>query len=129
MLTPIVCLALTVYFEARHEPVAGQVAVAQVVLNRVESPAYPSTVCDVVTQGGEIRVDCQFSFYCDGASDTPFNETAWRASLLIARAVMAGSGHVNFRGVLNYHADYVAPYWAPTLKLAAVHGRHIFYEH
>ncbi len=128
MLTPIVCLALTVYFEARNEPVAGQVAVAQVVLNRVDSPEYPSTVCDVVTQGGEIRTDCQFSFYCDGASDTPFNETAWRASLLVASAVLAGSGHVELQGALNYHATYVSPWWAPKLRRVATIGYHTFYE-
>ena len=128
MLTPIVCLALTVYFEARNEPIAGQVAVAQVVLNRVDSPAYPASICDVVTQGGEIRTDCQFSFYCDGESDTPYNRHAWVQSQLVASAVLAGSGHVELQGALNYHADYVSPYWAPELRIARVVGRHIFYE-
>ena len=128
MLTPIVCLALTVYFEARAEPIAGQVAVAQVVLNRVESPLYPGTVCDVVFQGGEAHTNCQFSFYCDGKTDTPFEADAWVQAWIVADAVLAGSGHVEMKGVLNYHANYVTPYWAPGLRLAAVVGRHRFYR-
>ena len=128
MLTPIVCLALTVYFEARAEPIAGQVAVAQVVLNRVDSPQYPGTVCDVVFQGGETHTNCQFSFYCDGKTDTPFEADAWVQAWYVADAVLHGSKHVGLIGVLNYHANYVTPYWAPTLRLAAVLGRHRFYK-
>lgn len=128
MLTiPIVCLALTVYFEARNEPIAGQVAVAQVVLNRVKSPNFPNDVCSVVSEGGVENFSCQFSWFCDGKTDIPRNVDAWLQAWLVADAVMHGSIHKELIGVTHYHANYVQPYWAPTLVFAAAVGRHKFY--
>ena len=74
MLTSLMCVAVAIYFEARGEPVEGQIAVAQVIRNRIEDPRYPDNACDVVKQGyywngNPIRNMCQFSFYCDGKSD------------------------------------------------------------
>jgi N-acetylmuramoyl-L-alanine amidase len=82
MITPLVCVAVAVYFESRGEPVAGQVAVAHVIRNRIEDPRYPDNACDVVKQGyywngSPIRNKCQFSFYCDGKPDDPKNKQAW----------------------------------------------------
>ena len=83
MITPaLMCVAMAVYFEARGEPTAGQIAVAHVIQNRIEDPRYPDNACDVVKQGYywngiPIRNKCQFSFYCDGKSDDPKNKQAW----------------------------------------------------
>jgi spore germination cell wall hydrolase CwlJ-like protein len=88
MITPaLMCVAMAVYFEARGEPTAGQIAVAQVIRNRIEDPRYPDNACDVVKQGYywngiPIRNKCQFSFYCDGKSDDPKNKQAWFNSLV-----------------------------------------------
>jgi spore germination cell wall hydrolase CwlJ-like protein len=90
MITPaLMCVAMAVYFEARGEPTAGQIAVAQVIRNRIEDPRYPDNACDVVKQGYywngvPIRNKCQFSFYCDGKSDDPKNKQAWFNSFYIA---------------------------------------------
>ena len=80
----IMCLALNIYFEARNQPIEGQLAVAQVVINRVLDDRYPDHACDVITQGPTypdsnlpIRHKCQFSWYCDGRSDRPTDFDAW----------------------------------------------------
>lgn len=71
MLYEVMCIAMAIYWEARGEPVKGQFAVGQVVMNRVHDPRYPSDACSVVYDGGEVRNECQFSFFCDGKSDQP----------------------------------------------------------
>ena len=125
MLTlPAVCLSLTIYFEARSEPVAGQVAVAQIVLNRARNTG--TDICSVVHAGGEQPV-CQFSWWCDGKSDTPHEEVAWWRAQLIASAVLGGSGHAQLRCATHYHADYVSPKWEG-LTLVMQIGKHLFYE-
>ena len=91
----LVCLALNVYHEARDQPFIGQVAVAQVVMNRVRDDRYPDDVCDVVMQGPTyswkpdfpVRHRCQFSWYCDGKSDKTPDQTAWEQALTIAQGV------------------------------------------
>jgi spore germination cell wall hydrolase CwlJ-like protein len=123
----LVCLALNVYYEARGEPIAGQEAVAQVVLNRVKHKAFPNTVCKVVMQGGIRRHKCQFSWYCDGRSDIPQNEGAWYKALIISIKVMNHSTDLT-NGATYYHALYVKPYWAKHLKQTRVIGSHIFYK-
>jgi N-acetylmuramoyl-L-alanine amidase len=117
------CLALNVYFEARDQSLAGQVAVAQVTMNRVASPKYPDDVCSVVYDHK------QFSWYWDGKSDIPRDEKAWERAQMVAKGVLAGSGHADLMDVriTHYHAAYVQPYWAPTMQLVAQIGDHIFY--
>lgn len=117
----LACLALVVFWEARSEPLSGQVAVAQVVLTRVASASFPDTVCEVVYD------PAQFSFYWDGKSDTPHNDEAWFKANLVARAVAAGSVHADLVGVTHYHADYVSPYW-PRLEHVFTIGTHLFYR-
>ena len=122
------CLALNIYFEARSEPVAGQRAVAHVVMNRVAHPGYPSSVCGVVKQGGEQRLHrCQFSWWCDGRSDKPLNHRAWRQSLRLARKIYLGTLQDTTDGALWYHAIYAAPYWSKLLLQGDRIGQHIFY--
>ncbi len=122
------CLAKAIYFEARSEPRDGQIAVANVILNRKSNRYYPNTVCTVVNQGAKQRNRCQFSFACDGLSDVPRNRKSWRSSLKIASLVMKGKLRDNrMRGVTHYHADYVSPKWAKEFQRVAKIGKHIFY--
>jgi hypothetical protein len=122
------CLATAIYFEARGEPVRGQVAVAQVILNRVRSPLFPETICGVVYQG-QNQKGCQFSFACDGKTDIPRNDAQWAQAQDISRQITAGElwlpevGYSTF-----YHANYVSPYWAGSMSKIDKIGRHIFYK-
>lgn len=122
------CLAQAVYFEARGESVAGQRAVAHVVLNRVKDRRYPQTVCGVVFQNEHLKNRCQFSFACDGRSDRPHDIAAWRRSLEVALQTLAGVGEDVTNASTHYHARYVAPMWAPALVETARVGQHIFYR-
>lgn len=123
----LVCLVLAIYYEARSEPVAGQYAVAEVVLNRVASPRFPDSVCEVVTQDlGPNPHDCQFSFYCDGKPEVMRNTTAMKQALAIATAVM-DDPTVVANGALFYHADYVSPKWSKKMTPTVMVGAHIFF--
>lgn len=122
------CLAQAIYYEARSERRVGQLAVADVVMNRVASPAYPDTICEVVFQGSERKTGCQFSFTCDGSMKARLNERKWRDSELLAGAVLAGIRKPVSRYATHYHADYVSPPWANTLTPTAVIGTHKFYR-
>ena len=122
------CLSTAIYFEARGEPKRGQVAVAQVILNRVRSPLFPETICGVVFQG-QMRKGCQFSFACDGHTDNPRNDEQWATAQDIAKQITAGElwlpevGYSTF-----YHANYVSPRWAGSMSKIDKIGRHIFYK-
>jgi hypothetical protein len=122
------CLAIAIYFEARGEPVRGQVAVGQVILNRVRSPNFPETICGVVYQG-QMQKGCQFSFTCDGKTDIPRNDDQWALAQDIAKQITAGElwlpevGYSTF-----YHANYVSPRWAGSMSKIDKIGRHIFYK-
>lgn len=122
------CMAQAIYYEARSEPRIGQLAVADVVLNRVRSTAYPNSICEVVFQGSERRTGCQFSFTCDGSMDAKLNKRKWKSSEDLAGAVLAGVRIPVSRNATHYHADYVDPYWADTLAPTAVIGVHKFYK-
>lgn len=125
----VLCLALNIYFEARSEPKQGQLAVGHVVMNRVANKHYPNTVCEVVQQGGENRLNhCQFSWWCDGRSDKPLNRVAWEDSMDIAYTVYTGESKDPTNGSLWYHADYVEPYWKNSLSVSVKIGQHIFYR-
>lgn len=117
------CLAGAVYFEARSEPLEGQLAVAQVVLNRAASGVYPPKICDVVTQ------PAQFSFI-RGGKFPPIDRTseAWHKALAIADIARKNLIQKIASNVLWYHANYVAPSWGRRLTRAAQLGRHIFYN-
>ncbi len=122
------CLARAIYFEARSEPRTGQIAVANVIMNRKSNRYYPNSVCGVVNQGSDRRNSCQFSYACDGRSDVPRNNKSWRNSKSIANLVMKGKlRNSRLRGVLHYHANYVYPKWAKQFRRVATIGRHIFY--
>ncbi len=125
----IECLALNIYFEARGEPEAGQLAVGHVVMNRVASARFPATVCGVIRQGGHLRrYRCQFSWWCDGRSDKPRNKRLWEKSAELALNVYWGRSVDPTEGALWYHADYVKPSWRKDFERGPKIGRHIFYS-
>ena len=127
--TAVDCLALNIYHEARGEPLKGQVAVAQVVLNRVAHVRFPNEVCAVIKDGGEWpRGFCQFSWWCDGRSDAPLESKAWRESLALADEVLSGAHGDPTRGALWYHATSVAPTWRRDFDRTGRIGDHIFYR-
>jgi spore germination cell wall hydrolase CwlJ-like protein len=123
----LLCLTQAVYYEAGFEPADGRRAVAQVVLNRMRHPAFPKSVCGVVYQASQNGV-CQFTFVCDGALDRPPAAGAWAQAQAIARAALAGYVDRSVGEATHYHADYVAPRWAPLLAKVAQIGQHIFYR-
>ena len=123
----LLCLTQAVYYEAGFEPLEGRRAVAQVVLNRLRHPAFPKSVCGVVYQGAGSGV-CQFTFVCDGALYRKPAHDAWVEAESIARAALAGYVDPSVGEATHYHADYVAPRWAPLLAKVAQIGQHIFYR-
>lgn len=123
------CLAEAVYFEARSEPEDGQAAVAQVVLNRVSSGLYPSSVCGVVYQNRSHYKACQFSFACEGKRLRVTEPEAWAVATRVADKVMMGETYISDVGrSTHYHANYVKPRWAKALKRTDKIGNHIFYR-
>lgn len=123
------CLATAIYFEARGESYRGQVAVGQVVMNRVQHKLYPDTICGVVYQNQHKRNACQFSFACDGIPERVTEGTAWAQAEEIAKGVVSGELYLTEVGyATHYHATYVYPHWAPRMKKVTKIGHHVFYH-
>ena len=123
------CLATAIYFEARGEAYRGQVAVAQVVLNRVKDHRYPDTICGVVFQNQNRRNACQFSFACDGIPETVTERRPWDQAEDIATKVASGELYLTEVGdATHYHATYVRPAWAPRMTKVTQIGLHVFYK-
>jgi hypothetical protein len=122
------CMAQAIYFEARGESYRGQVAVGQVVMNRLAHPIYPKDICQVVFQNQQMHNACQFSFACDGIPETINDPKSWKQADEIAKGVINGSLYLPEVGkATHYHANYVYPDWAPRLKGVAKIGHNIFY--
>lgn len=125
----LMCLALNVYHEARGDSDVGQYAVAHVVMNRVAHEKWPNDVCSVVKQGyRKGRTNCQFSWYCDGKSDKPYEPEPWAKAILIASEVLSGEATDTTKGATHYHAHYVNPWWASYLTRTKRIGVHVFYN-
>lgn len=122
------CLAQAIYYEARGEPLPGQIAVAEVVLNRKESKRYPDTICAVVFQNEHRKNRCQFSFACDGKTDTPPTGKTWTKSISLANYVLADGSLRLTNAATHYHANYVSPFWSRHLQKTVSIGQHIFYK-
>ena len=123
-----VCLANAVYYEANGEPLSGQRAVAQVVLNRLRHPRFPKTICEVVYQGSERPTGCQFSFTCDGSLGRAPNPVRFKTALGVATAALDGWTSAEAGQATHYHTLYVFPKWAPELLKLGILGHHIFYR-
>ena len=140
--TALMCLALNTYHEAKNQSMIGQVATAQVVMNRVEDDRFPNTICEVVKQGPTrpswedpekeypIKHRCQFSWYCDGKSDAPRKDSKeWFKAKEYARRVLSGRIVLDVtEGATHYHATYVKPSWARTKTRTTRIESHIFYR-
>nr|WP_295883145.1 cell wall hydrolase [uncultured Devosia sp.] len=123
------CLATAIYFEARGESYRGQVAVAQVVLNRVKDYRYPDTICGVVFQNQSRRNSCQFSFACDGIPETINDRQSWAQAEDIAKRFTNGELYLTeVANATHYHATYVRPAWAPRMTKLTQIGLHVFYK-
>ena len=122
MISALTCMAVAIYFEASGEPLAGQLAVGNVIINRVMDERYPDDVCEVITQGK------LGSFYCDGLSDTPKDEAAFRYAIDIASNILGGVWFDPTDGATHYHSIDVAPSWAKTKVRIVRIENHIFYK-
>jgi hypothetical protein len=122
------CLAAAVHYEAAGEPLAGQQAVAQVVVNRLRTPGYPKSVCGVVFQGSDLPTGCQFTFTCDGSLGRRPSPSAWSRARAVAERTLDGFVMTAVGSATNYHADYVRPYWSAALTRIVQIGAHIFYR-
>ncbi|WP_417685287.1 cell wall hydrolase [Roseibium sp.] len=123
------CLAEAIYFEARGESEEGQIAVAQVVLNRVKNPSYPDSICGVVYQNKHKRNRCQFSFACDGIPDRIAQPNSWKTAERLAKEVIGGKQYLKMVDAsTHYHANYVAPRWRKAMVKRGQVGLHIFYK-
>ena len=122
------CLTSAVYYEAGRESDDGQKAVAQVVLNRVRHPAFPSTVCGVVYQGSTRATGAQFTFTNDGSLRRQPDAASWARARRVAESALNGAVFSPVGWATHYHANYVVPYWASTLAKNAVIGAHLFYR-
>lgn len=122
------CLTSAVYYEAGAEDAAGQQAVAQVILNRVRHAAFPASVCGVVYQGSTRVTGCQFTFTCDGSLMRRPSSDGWARARKVAEAALSGAVYAPVGYATHYHANYVVPYWAPSLAKNAIVGAHIFYR-
>ncbi|PWK60483.1 cell wall hydrolase [Roseicyclus mahoneyensis] len=122
------CMTEAIYFEARGETIEGQYAVAEVILNRVDSANYPDTVCGVITQGTGRRYACQFTYTCDGIPEVITDQRAWNRAGQIARIMLDDAPRPLTAGATHYHADWVNPHWARVYPRTATYGTHIFYR-
>lgn len=123
------CLTQAVYYEARGESARGQAAVAQVVLNRVRHPAFPKTICAVVFQGaGRHKVDCQFSFVCDGSMRRTRDQEAWGEAQHVAARALSGVTLADIGNATHFHATRLGEQWGDGLVRVATVGLHVFYK-
>jgi hypothetical protein len=122
------CLTEALYFEARGEPIEGQYAVAEVILNRVDHAGFPDTLCGVITQGTGRQFACQFTYTCDGRSEEMTDESAMHRLGHIARIMIDGAPRDLTAGATHYHADFVSPRWAQVYPQTAELGIHLFYR-
>ncbi len=122
------CLAEAIYFEARSEPERGQIAVAQVVINRAFSGYYPNDICGVVYQNKHRHLACQFTFACDGIPDIVNSKWHWELAVRLSNDALDGKNYLDDVGkATHYHAYYVSPYWARKMRKMSRIGAHTFY--
>jgi|TARA_R110002012_G_scaffold264488_1_gene447850 spore germination cell wall hydrolase CwlJ-like protein len=124
------CLVEAIYFEARSESQIGQLAVANVILERVRQLSYPNTICKVVHQWkGHPKLNgCSFSYYCDGKKEVMHEKEALLLAMDIATLALDGAVVEDIWGATHYHTRYVEPYWIGEMSYLGSIGDHLFYE-
>lgn len=122
------CLTEALYFEARGEEVRGIFAVAEVILNRVDSSRFPETVCGVVRQGTGRIHQCQFSYFCDGTAEVVREPEAWNDVGKVARVMLDGAPRRLTSGAQFYHTRAVSPRWSRVFDRTTTIGAHHFYQ-
>lgn len=122
------CLSEALYFEARGETVKGMFAVAEVILNRVDSASYPNSVCGVINQGTGRKFACQFTYTCDGKEEVIAEQGSWRRVGKIAKIMVEGADRPLTSGATHYHTKAVNPSWASRFPRTATIGVHHFYR-
>jgi spore germination cell wall hydrolase CwlJ-like protein len=135
--TALVCMSYAIYFESRSESTLAQLAVAQVIYNRVNDHRFPNTVCGVVTDGLRyswdtrkiVRDQCAFSFYCDGKPENINDVRAYDWAESISWVVLNEQISIDVTdGSTHYHANYVSPYWASSFTQTVCIDAHCFYR-
>ena len=125
----VLCMTQAVYYEGAAEPLEGQQAVAQTVINRIRHPDFPKSVCGVVYEGSTLPTGCQFSFTCDGSLARSPVEPYWSRARAVAEAALGGFVAQAVGSSTHYHADYVFPRWGPQMVKVIQLGAHIFYRY
>ena len=123
MIAAAACLSLALYHEARGEKLLGQLMVAKVIVNRVASPRWPSSICNVITQ------DRQFSFYRKGKAPSPRDEVAWAKAQKLAVQIINNPDILPYTIADHYHTVDVHPVWRRKLYRIVRIGKHIFYSY
>ena len=122
------CLSEALYFEARGEQIEGQIAVADVIINRKNSSHFPSTICGVVSEGSHRRNACQFSYNCDGKLELIYDKVTYRRIVKLSSMILNGAFSDVTNGATFFHASEVSPSWSKKFKKTRKIGRHIFYK-
>lgn len=122
------CLAEALYFEARGESVKGQFAVAEVIMNRVDSPRFPDSVCGVINQGTGRKYQCQFTYTCDGHAEVIAEPRAFERVGKVAKLILSGAPRELTDGATYYHTKSVRPSWSKKFARTATIGVHYFYR-
>ncbi len=122
------CLSEALYFEARGEQIEGQIAVADVIINRKNSNRFPSTICGVVSEGSHKRHACQFSYNCDGKLELIYDRKTYRRIVKLSSIILNGAFSDVTKGATFFHASEVSPGWSKKFKKTIKIGRHIFYK-
>lgn len=129
-MTPAMCLALALFFEARSEPIEAQLAIAEVITNRVEDDRWPDTICNVIRQGEERRHRCQFSFMCDGKPETipdnPIEQRAWEEAQSLATSILDDPSILPGLPSDHYVRTDVQRVWMNDLIYVDTIGNHMF---
>ena len=122
------CLSEALYFEARGEQIEGQIAVADVIINRKNSKRFPSTICGVVSEGSHKRNACQFSYNCDGKLELIYDKKTYKRIVKLSSMILNGAFSDVTNGATFFHASEVSPSWSKKFKKTRKIGRHIFYK-
>lgn len=125
---PLNCLSEALYFEARGETVKGQFAVAEVIMNRVESARYPDSVCGVINQGTGRKYACQFTYTCDGRKEVITEEATYVRLRKIAKLMLSDMPKDLTKGATHYHTTAVSPNWSRVFPRTTTIGVHHFYR-